>query len=44
MEEEIRQIIFYKHYFPDFYSEQTIRVRKKIGYVYNLNTKQKNVP
>ncbi|MFH1005542.1 MAG: type II toxin-antitoxin system RelE/ParE family toxin [Bacteroidota bacterium] len=31
-----RQIIFYRHYFQDFYLEQTERVQKKIGYVFRI--------
>jgi phage-related protein len=29
-----RQIVFYEHYFQDFYLEQSTIVRQKIGYVF----------
>lgn len=31
-----RQIIFYGHYFQDFYIQQTNSVREKIGYVFRV--------
>lgn len=31
-----RQIIFYKHYFQDFYLKQNEKVREKIGFVLKL--------
>ena len=31
-----RQIIFYEHHFQDFYLEQTVKVREKIGYVFRV--------
>ena len=32
----IRQIIFFKEYFLEFYKAQTVEVRKKIDYVINI--------
>lgn len=31
-----RQIIFYEHYFIDFYLDQTEKVQEKIEYVFNI--------
>ncbi len=31
-----RQIIFHRHYFQDFYSDQSEKVREKIGHVFRL--------
>ena len=36
MEEKIRKTIFYKHYFLDFYSEQTLEVQNKIDWTIML--------
>jgi phage-related protein len=36
MEEEMRQIIFYKNYFPDFYLEQSLKVQDKFDYVFRV--------
>ena len=42
--EQIRDIIFYKDYFQQFYVEQTIEVRRKINYVFNIIQTQQRVP
>ena len=42
--EQIRDIIFYKDYFQQFYVEQTIEVRRKINYVFNIIQTQRRVP
>ena len=39
-----RQIIFHKHYFPDFYLEQNEKVQEKIEYVFQLVRTVQNVP
>ena len=39
-----RQIIFYKHYFTDFYLEQTDKVQEKIEYVFKVIRNVQNVP
>lgn len=39
-----RQIIFYRHYFTDFYLEQTEKVQEKIAYVFKILTNVQNVP
>jgi phage-related protein len=39
-----RQIIFYKHYFTDFYLEQTEKVQEKIEYVFKIIRTVQNVP
>lgn len=39
-----RQIIFYKHYFIDFYLEQTEKVQEKIEYVFKIIRTVQNVP
>jgi len=39
-----RQIIFYKHYFADFYLEQPENVQEKIEYVFKVIRTVKNVP
>ncbi|MBU3662893.1 MAG: type II toxin-antitoxin system RelE/ParE family toxin [Bacteroidetes bacterium] len=39
-----RQISFYKHYFTDFYLEQTEKVQEKIDYVFKLLRTVQNVP
>lgn len=31
-----RQIVFHEHYFQDFYIQQTVSVREKIGYVFRV--------
>lgn len=40
----IREIIFYKSYFTDFYLEQTSKVQKKIEYVLKVVTTVEKVP
>lgn len=42
--ESRRQIIFYEHYFQDFYLEQSTKVRLKIAYVFSLIRTVQNVP
>jgi len=39
-----RQIIFFKHYFIDFYVEQTEKVQEKIEYVFKILRTVQNVP
>lgn len=39
-----RQIIFYEHYFTDFYLEQTEKVQEKIEYVFKIIRNVQNVP
>lgn len=39
-----RQIIFHKHYFIDFYLEQTDKVQQKIEYVFKILRTVQNVP
>ena len=39
-----RQIIFYQHYFVDFYIDQTEKVQEKIEYVFKVLRTVQNVP
>lgn len=39
-----RQIIFHKHYFTDFYLEQTEKVQEKIDYVFKILRTVQSVP
>lgn len=39
-----RQIIFYEHYFVDFYLEQTEKVQEKIEYVFKIIRTVRTVP
>jgi hypothetical protein len=39
-----RQIIFYGHYFVDFYLQQSDKVQEKIEYVFKIIRTVKNVP
>lgn len=39
-----RQIIFYEHYFVDFYLEQSEKVQEKIEYVFKILRTVQNVP
>lgn len=39
-----REIIFYGHYFVDFYLEQNGRVQEKIEYVFNIIRLVQNIP
>ncbi len=41
---QIRELIFYKHYFEDFYEIQNIKVRVKIDYVLFVLTHADRVP
>jgi phage-related protein len=39
-----RKIIFYKHYFQDFYLEQSEKVQEKIEFVFKIIKTVQNVP
>lgn len=39
-----RQIIFYEHYFTDFYLEQTEKTQEKIEFVFKVIRNVQNVP
>ena len=39
-----RQIIFHKHYFIEFYQEQSEKVQEKIEYVFKIIQTVQNVP
>ena len=39
-----RQIVFHRHYFHDFYLEQSDQVREKIGYVFRVVKTVDKVP
>jgi len=39
-----RQIIFYKHYFADFYLEQSKKVQEKIEFVFKVIRNVQSVP
>jgi phage-related protein len=39
-----RQIIFYKHYFKEFYIDANDKVKEKIGYVFRLIETVEKVP
>ncbi|HPH16072.1 MAG TPA: type II toxin-antitoxin system RelE/ParE family toxin [Bacteroidales bacterium] len=39
-----RKIIFYEHYFTDFYLSQSEKVQEKIEYVFKIIRSVKNVP
>jgi phage-related protein len=39
-----RQIIFYEHYFTDFYLDQAEKVQEKIEYVFKILRTVQNVP
>lgn len=39
-----RQIIFYEHYFIDFYVEQSEKVQEKIEYIFKIIRTVQNVP
>ena len=41
---QIRKLIFYKHYFSDFFNAQTEKVKDKIDYVLYLLTVVDKVP
>ena len=41
---EQRHIIFYKHYFADFYLDQSEKVQEKIEYVFKILRTVQNVP
>lgn len=42
--EEIRELKFYRHYFKEFFDQQTEKVREKIDYVLFLVTHAERVP
>ncbi len=39
-----RKIIFYEHYFTDFYLKQSEKVQEKIEYVFKILRTVQNVP
>ncbi|NDP22310.1 MAG: type II toxin-antitoxin system RelE/ParE family toxin [Paludibacter sp.] len=39
-----RKIIFHKHYFTDFYLEQTEKLQEKIEYIFKILRTVQNVP
>jgi len=41
---EVRQIIYYKHYFSDFFEEQTEKVKDKIDHVLFVVTVAERIP
>lgn len=42
--EQIRELIFYRHYFQEFFDSQTEKVREKIDYVLFVLTHADRVP
>jgi phage-related protein len=42
--EKIRELVFYRHYFEDFFERQTEKVKEKIDYVLFLITHAERVP
>lgn len=42
--EQIRELIFYKHYFEKFFELQTVKVQEKIDYVLYLVTHAERIP
>ncbi|MEO7766921.1 MAG: type II toxin-antitoxin system RelE/ParE family toxin [Ferruginibacter sp.] len=42
--EEIRELIFYRHYFHEFFDQQTEKVKEKIDYVLFVVTHAERVP
>jgi hypothetical protein len=42
--EKIRELVFYRHYFQNFFDSQTEKVKKKIDYVLFLVTHAEQVP
>ena len=42
--EQIRELIFYKHHFEQFYDDLTLKVRDKIDYVLFLLTHAERIP
>lgn len=42
--EQVRQLIFYKHYFYEFFDRQTEKVKEKIDYVLFVVTNAERVP
>lgn len=42
--EPIRELIFYKHYFEEFFNELTVKVQDKIDYVLFLVTHAERIP
>jgi hypothetical protein len=41
---QIRELIFYRHYFYDFFEEQTEKVKGKIGYALLVITHAERIP
>lgn len=42
--EQIRELLFYKNYFHDFFNQQTEKVKEKIDYVLFIPTHAERVP
>ncbi|MEO8111810.1 MAG: type II toxin-antitoxin system RelE/ParE family toxin [Ginsengibacter sp.] len=42
--EKVRQLLFYKNYFHDFFNQQTAKVKEKIDYVLFVLTHAERVP
>ena len=42
--EPIKELIFYRHYFHDFFDRQTEKVKEKIDYVFFVLTHADRVP
>lgn len=42
--DSVRQIIYFKHYFSDFFEEQTEKVKEKIDYVLFVVTVAERIP
>lgn len=42
--ERVRQIIYYKDFFPDFFERQTVKVKEKINYVLFVLTVAERIP
>lgn len=42
--EKIRELVFYRHYFEEFFERQTEKVKEKIDYVLFLITHAERVP
>ena len=42
--EQTRELIFYRHYFKDFFEEQIEKVKEKIDYVLFVITHAERIP
>jgi len=42
--EKIRELVFYRHYFQNFFDQQTEKVKEKIDYVLFLVTHAEQIP